>query len=166
MSLQQVDPEKIDSVEALQDAMETIRDDVDRIDGNVNGFFSRVSGIDDRLDEIEQRLDDLEQSVTKVDASVPEQSKNKIDNVESVLDYAVNHATGGRNGVKVDTGEVGGQINGSRDTALRLMDDIGSKFQWADVDNPGGPKPKQLKLAVGGRTIDELMADVVAQYGE
>lgn len=166
MSVEDIDPDEIETIDDLKDALAALQDDLERVDGNVNGFFARVSGIDDRLNDIENRLDRLEQSVNKVDASVPKQSKNKVDNVESVLEYAVNHATGGRGGVKVDTGEVSGQIDGSRDTALRLMDDIGSKFQWADVDNPGGPNPKQLKLATGGRTVEQLMNDVVEVYGD
>jgi hypothetical protein len=43
------------------------------------------------------------------------------------------------------------------------MDEIGSTFAWADVKNPGGPKPKELRVSTD-TGLEALMADVAAAY--
>lgn len=158
------DPDDIDSIDGLRDAIEALTENVDRIDGNVTGLFARAGEFDERLGRIEERLDTLEEQVDLVDATMPQQQKGKLEKVQAILEYAIDHGSGGHAGVKVDTGEATAAAGSSRDTARRLMDEIGGSFPWADVETPGGPKPKQLKLRIRDRTPDELMSDVRAHY--
>jgi len=117
---------------------------------------TRLDALLDRMDTLEARLEDLEQDVNATKASVPEQSKTKMDNVVSVVKHAYEKDTGGMTGTKLPSGEVTAVINGSKQTALRLMDEIAGKFGWATVENPGGPNPKQLKIKTTHDLSDRL----------
>lgn len=152
------DPDDIDDADDARDAYAKLLAEVQRLDNLT------VRALENSREAVET-ADDLEDHVSMVDASVPEQSKSKLENVQSVLEYAVTDATGGPAGVTMETGEVTAAIDGSRDTALRLMDEIGGTFSWADVENPGGPNPKKLRLQVAGRERNDLLADVADQYG-
>lgn len=118
------------------------------------------------VDDLDDRLDELERDVDLTAASIPAQSKTKIENIRTVLRYAHDHSNGGYAGVKVDTGEATAAIDGSRSTARRLMDDIAGRFDWADVENPGGPTPKQLKLGINDMTWSDLQDEIAHEYGE
>ena len=160
-----IDPDAIESVEDLREVVDELAADLDRVDGNVNGLFARAGEFDERLAAIEDRLDALEDQVELVDATMPAQQKSKLAKVRDILQYGMTEATGGRGGVKVTTGEAAAAAGASRDTARRLMDEIGANFSWADVETPGGPNPKELRLAIRGRDLGELMDDVRGHYG-
>lgn len=120
--------------------------------------------IDRDVDTLRSELEDLQQHLDIVDASMPDQQQDKLGRIRGILSYAVAEATGGPAGVIVETGEATAAAQTSRNTALRLMDEIGSNFEWASVKNPGGPNPKQLRLAIRDRDVHDLMDDVRAHY--
>lgn len=117
------------------------------------------------VEDFTDRLDELERDLNLTAASVPAQSKTKVENVRAILKHAHDHANGGIGGVKVDTGEVTAAIDGSRSTARRLMDDIAGRFDWADVENPGGPTPKQLKLGIKEMSWTTVQDEIAREYG-
>jgi len=133
-----IDPDRVNSRDELLKTLQVLD--------------TRLDAMLDRMDDIEARLDDLEDDVGLAKASVPEQSKTKMDNVVAIVKHAYEKDTGGRAGTKIPSGEVTAVIDGSKQTALRLMDEIGGKFGWAETENPGGPKPKQLKI----KTVHDL----------
>jgi len=131
----------------------------------------RVNSLDDRVGDLEaenerlrEELREVREEATLAQAQTPEQQQDKLANLKAILRYAVEDANGGMGGVKVETGEATAAIDGSRSTALRLMDEIGGSFAWAEVENPGGPKPKELRLATRGRDLADLLADVREEY--
>jgi hypothetical protein len=98
-----------------------------------------------------------------IDATMPQQQRGKRQKVRSILEFGVSEANGVTAGVKVTSGEAAAAASCSRDTARRLMDEIGTTFEWAGVKNPGGPKPKELRLTIENG-LEALMADVAAAY--
>lgn len=105
----------------------------------------------------------LRSQLDTIDATMPQQQRGKRQKVRSILKFGVSEANGGTAGVKVTSGEAAAAASCSRDTARRLMDEIGSTFAWADVKNPGGPKPKELRVTIADG-LETLMADVEAAY--
>lgn len=125
-----------------------------------------IQALEAENEQLREQLDAVREEATLAQAQTPEQQQNKLANVKAVLRYAVEDANGGMGGVKVTTGEATAAIDGSRSTALRLMDEIGGTFSWATVENPGGPKPKELRLAINGRSLSDLLSDVHATYAD
>lgn len=163
------DIENIDDlIEYLSELAERYNDLANRVENintNVNGLFARAGEFDDRLDRQEGRFDRLEDQVEIMDVTMPKQQKTKLQKVRNILEYALTEGTGGRAGVKIDTAEATAAAGSSRQTARRLMDEIGATMPWADVETPGGQQPKQLKLAIRDRDVEELMDDVRTQFG-
>jgi len=137
--------------------------ELERISENQTGIFNQISTIHDRLDKLEQTVEQMQQDVSVTKASVPEQSKTKMDNVVGIVQHAYDKDTGGHMGTKLPSGEVTAVIDGSKQTALRLMDEIAGKFSWADVENPGGPNPKELKIKTA-RDVKKRINGVVEKY--
>lgn len=171
-------PEDIDSLDDLVSFLSDLAErhnalvrEVERVDENTNGVFPRLSSIDDDLAELDNQvhavknqLDDVNGHVETVEASMPDQQKGKLEKVEAILDYAYTHASGGAAGVVVETGEATAACGASRQTALRLMDEIAGSFSWAKTQNPGGPKPKQLRVATRAHEKSELVGEVHEQF--
>lgn len=135
------------------------------LNSRLDGIANNVDRLEDELHNLAGEVDDLDKDVTRTNAAVPEQSKTKLDNVVSIVKHAYDKDTGGTMGTKLPSGEVTAVISGSKQTGLRLMDEIGGKFAWADVENPGGPKPKQLKIKTAV-DVDERIDEVVERYSE
>lgn len=165
-------PEDINSVDDIESFLgelaeqhnELVRE-VERIDNLVIRALDNYHDTSDDLEELRGEVNRLRDQVEIVDATMPDQQKGKLEKVRSILEFAMDHGSGGMRGVKVDSGEAAAAAGSSRDTACRLMDEVGATFSWADVETPGGPKPKVLKLAIQDREVGELMDDVRAHYG-
>lgn len=161
MSIQ--NPEEL--LNALRRKFNHLQDRVDDLEAENERLRSQLDAVEGEHERVLKQLDDLAEDVQIVDASVPRQQTTRVKNVVAIIDHAYEDGTGGSKGVTLDTGEVTAAIDGSRDTALRLMDDIGGAFRWAGVENPGGPKPKQLRLATKVHDRDDLLEDVTDHYG-
>ena len=156
----------LDNAEDLKAVLRVMQERISDIEGQVSALKQSRPILVDRLDDLEGQLQDIGGHVELVDASLSSPQKGKIEKVMGVLDYIERDASGGRGGVTVTTGEVAAASGGSRDTALRLMDELAARFEWADVDNPGGPKPKRLKVNTVATPADERRAEVRAHYAE
>lgn len=142
------DIDAITDIEALKEKLKTFR-------GQLQAAHSRMDTLEKAVEANATTIDDIETDVSMTQASVPEQSKTKLDNVLSVVEYAYEKKNGGKQvGVKVKSGEITAVIDGSKQTGLRLLDDIGGKFQWAEAEKPGGPRENCLKVR-----LDEPMPD-------
>jgi len=150
---------EIDDVDDQEDLKQILQVLNTRLDALTDG----LDGLEARVGDIESRLDDVERDVSTTQAAVPEQSKTKMDNVVEVVKHAYNKETRGRAGTTLPSGEVTAVIDGSKQTGLRLMDEIGGKFDFAHVENPGGPNPKQLKIKTQ-RDLPERLDKVVDRY--
>lgn len=157
-----------DDVESVENLLGILTDLAKENQIQRSQLSAQADAIDFLETEVEQLREDLEsvnENVELVDATMPDQQKGKMQKIRGILEYATSDATGGPSGVTVETGEATAAAGSSRDTALRLMDDIATNFAWARVDNPGGPNPKKLKLDIRGRSVSDLMDDVQAHYG-
>lgn len=165
-------PDGLDSVDELEgyladlaDAHNALVREVERIDRLVvNGLNSKNDGLDE-LETLRGEVDRLRDQVEIVDATMAKPQQSKVQKIRATLQWAMTHGSGGPAGVVVETGQASAAASCSRKTARRLMDEIGSSFRWADVETPGGPNPKQLRLAIRDRGMDDLMDDVRAHYG-
>lgn len=165
-------PESIDSPEDVQAFAETMAEtmnvvvrEVQRLDRLTVRALEKNRETDADVEEVRDRLETVHEKIDVVDATMPKQQRGKLEKVRAILEYATSQARGGYGGVKVTTGEAAAAASCSRDTALRLIDEIGATFSWAASKNPGGPKPKQLRLSIGDQTVGDLMVDVREQYG-
>lgn len=116
-------------------------------------------------EELQERVDDLEEDLDLVDETMPDQQKGKLEKIRSVLEYAKSEAHPGIRGVKVSSREVTAATGGSRCNALDLVDEIATNRDRADVENPGGPRPKQLKIRTDGDAVDALVDEVSDAFG-
>jgi len=126
---------------------------VDDVAKHIRSLRNQIAGAHERIGQLEETIEDQQETIDRLNsevsvtkASVPTQSKNKLENVLAVIKHAYDKKNGGRAGVKMDSGEVTAVIDGSKQTALRLIDDIAEKCDFAQSENPGGPKPKVLKI--------------------
>lgn len=149
-------PEQIEAKDDLQEMLKTLQ-------GQLQAAHRRMDDIEATVESNAARLNDLEGEVNVTKASVPAQSRGKIENVLAVVEHAYERQNGGVAGVKLPSGEVTAVIDGSKQTALRLMDEIAGKFSWATVDNPGGPNPKALKLKTNA-PLDERTDHIAERY--
>lgn len=131
--------EDIETIDDLTNELQTLQ-------GQLKAAHKMIGKLEDRVDANEDEIEKMKNDVSVTRAAVPEQSKTKVENILAVVDHAYDKRNGGRAGVKLPSGEVTAVIDGSKQTALRLMDDIAGKFDWAQTENPGGPKPKSLKI--------------------
>lgn len=143
--------------------VDELKAELDRMNGNINGLANKINDLSDRLDTVESRIDKVENDVTVTKASVPDQSKNKLDNVMSVVEYAYDKKNGGRAGVKIKSGEITAVIDGSKQTGLRILDEIGGKFQWATAEKPGGPNENYLKVRID-KPLQQRKQEVADRY--
>lgn len=148
--------DEIQTIEDLQHELKTLQ-------GQLQAAHKRIDKLESQIDENAEAVDRLENDVTVTKASVPQQSKGKIENVMSVIEHAYDKRNGGRSGVKLPSGEVTAVIDGSKQTALRLIDEIGGKFDWAKAENPGGPNPKVLKVKLN-QPLEERKERVARHY--
>lgn len=171
MSSDAPDPEEIDSLEDVKTLFAAMQQRDDELQSNLESKYrlavEDVIELEERVETLEQenralrnRITQLEQSQEDIHATMPKQQRDKQAKVRAILEYATNEATGGQSGVKVETGEATAAAGCSRNSALRLMDEIGAKLSWAAVKNPGGPQPKELRLTIKDRDVEELMVDV------
>jgi hypothetical protein len=171
--MEEIDPpEDIDNIGDLESylgelaaAHNDLVHEVNRIDNLVVGALENSREAGDDVEALRGEVSRLRDQVELVDATMPAQQKSKLAKIRDILEFGMTEATGGRGGVKVTTGEAAAAAGASRDTARRLMDEIGANFSWAEVKTPGGPNPKELRLAIRGRDLDELMDDVRGHYG-
>lgn len=165
------DPEEIDSLEDVKTLFAAMQQRDDELQSALESKYQwaveDIITLEDRVEALQQenealkdRVARLEQSQEDIHATMPKQQRDKQAKVRAILAYATNEATGGQSGVKVETGEATAAAGCSRNSALRLMDEIGAKLSWAKVRNPGGPQPKELRLAIKDRDVEELMTDV------
>lgn len=159
-------PDEVDSIEDVEEGFQAVRAKVEPIDDTIQTIFARLGELQEEIQRRDQRIDELEQQIERMQVASSSQKGGKIEKISDVLDYAESEATGGRYGVTLVTGEVAAAASCSRDTALRIMDEIGGSMPWAMVENPGGPKPKQLKLQTGDHDPSKMLQDVTARYGE
>jgi regulator of replication initiation timing len=165
--LTEMDAEAVaEHIAALSETVEEQARTIENFRAVLDNSIQRRKALEERIDELEHKLDDVERDVGLTQAAVPEQSKQKVENVCDVLEYAATHASGGYAGTAVTTGEVTAAIDGSRSTARRLMDDIAGRFEWATAENPGGPNPKKLKLAIKSRAWEDLQDEIIEEYRE
>lgn len=164
-------PDEIEDIDQLREILCPLIDrqnrllvEVRRLDKLVIDAQERSRDASADLDAIQADLDRLRDHVDVVDATMPNQQQDKLDKIRGILSYAVEEARGGRVGVIVETGEATAAAQTSRNTALRLMDEIGTNFEWASLKNPGGPNPKQLRLAIDDQEVHDLMDDVRTHY--
>ena len=154
---------------STQKRRDDLRDRVDELedllDQNVTTLHARIGTVVDRLDELEEDLDDLEEAVKVKNATASDRKAGKVEKAIDVLEFAASEKQGGYAGVKVTSGEVAGAADCSKSRALTLMDEIAG-LPWAETESPGGPKPKVLRLRVGDRDVQELVDDVLEEWGE
>lgn len=166
-------PDELDDLEELRtllcrliDRQNTILVELKRLDNLTIRALENSREAAEDAGEVRSELAQIKEDVDVVNAAIPDHQQEKLDRIRGILAYAVTEARGGPGGVKVDTGEAAAAAKTSRNTALRLMDEIGASFSWASTETPGGPNPKQLKLSIGNSGVNELMDDVRAKFGE
>jgi len=156
----------------LEDLETDVRNRMTKTEGEVamrqlaDAVEADVPAEDDTVQIATAAADELQHlrgQLDTIDATMPQQQRGKRQKVRSILEFGVSEANGGTAGVKITSGEAAAAASCSRDTARRLMDEIGTTFAWADVKNPGGPNPKELRVSTD-TGLESLMADVAAAY--
>lgn len=165
-------PDEIDDRADLETYLDRLAAQQNEIVRELNRIETMALAADDRsveaatdVDDLQGQIDRLRDQVDMMDATMPDQQRTKLQKVRSILEYALEEGTRGTTGVKLVTGEVTAAAGSSRQTARRLMDEIGAAFEWAEVKTPGGPNPKELRLAVNDRAVGDLMDDVRTTWG-
>lgn len=148
---------------ALQERLRDVEARVRDLQETRGNLFEKIEANAAAINELEDQIDDLNGHVEVVDATIDTPRKGKIGNIHSVIDHAHEKGARGMEGTMLKTGEVHAAISGSRNTALRLIDEIAGTFEWADAENPGGQKQKRLKLTLG-QPVESLKADVTDHY--
>lgn len=164
-------PEEIEDVDQLRNVLSDVVHqhnrllvEVRRLDNLVVDALETRRTTREGLDDLQDDVERLRMDVDLLDGTVPNKNQTKIERIRGIVSYAVTEATGGPAGVVIETGEATAAANSGRNTALRLMDEIGTTFRWASVENPGGPNPKQLRIATKDRTVTGLMDDVREEF--
>lgn len=164
-------PEEIEDIDHLH-TLQSRRDDrlnrllaeVQRLDKLVIDAQERSREANEDLERVDEDLGRVHECVDVIEATMPNQQQEKFGKIRDIISYGISEGTGGRRGVKINTGEATAASGASRNTALRLMDEIGANFEWASVENQGGPHPKQLKIATNEWGADAIMDDLRAHY--
>lgn len=147
--------DELDSREDLEKQLRMFR-------GQLEAAHRRIDDLEALIDEQAETIARLERDVDQTRASVPDQSRTKIENIRATIEHAYDRQTG-PSGTKLPSGEVTAVIDGSKQTALRLMDDIAGKFEWAETENPGGPNPKALKIRTNA-PLDDRLDELMRRY--
>jgi len=160
-------PEDIEDVADLEAYLGGLADAHNDLVREVNRLDNLVVKALENSREAEQLRDDiarLRDQVEMVNATMPNQQRGKYEKIRAIIEFAIEEGSGGTAGVKVTTGQAAAAAGASRDTARRLMDEIAATFSWGDVEVPGGPNPKELRISTRRHDEDDLVDDVVARF--
>jgi len=137
--------------------------EVNRLDNLVVRALENSREAGEDVADLQGEVDRLRDQVEMVDATMPDQQKGKYEKMLAIVRAALDDGSQGPSGVKITTGHAATAAGSSRDTARRLMDEIGASFPWAECEAPGGPKPKELRISTRRHDEDDLVDDISAK---
>lgn len=153
-------------LEELTTAHNELAEEVASNQSNFDAFGKRLGTINDAVDSLQDDVERVNGTVETVEATMPNQQQEKLDRICGILEYAFDKSNTGPSGVKVTSNEAKAASNASKQTALRLIDEIAANFDWAESENPGGPKPKVLRVQTKGQAVEAVKAEARSHYVE
>ena len=154
-------------LEALQAQTRALKIQNKRLKTAIAGSEEEFNSFDvDDIESVFDRLDELEDDMKVANATASKNKRGKVEKAIDAIEFATSEKIHGPAGVTITSGEVAAAANCSKSRALTLMDELAGSLEWAEAETPGGPKPKQLRLTFGDREIQELVDDVLEEWGD